>query len=155
VPANFLGGDLAFPNKLVERRLRNFQVGSQLIDGQDIAWFFICHVHLFGLKTTFDPECIISSQCLTVIDSYCQPFFGASVIWQAIHGQKKEPSAESVDPVASPSAIQGYYRHAIEPAGNVPFSSEVFHQKKSARLRHVNDSGVKSLFAHGYNSYTL
>ncbi len=91
VPADLLARDLAFPNKLVERRLRYFQVGGQFFDGQDIAWIFIYHVHLFGLKTTFDPECIISRQCLTVIDSYCQPFLGASVIWQAIHGQKKNP----------------------------------------------------------------
>jgi len=68
---------------------------------------------------------------------------------------KKESSAESVDPVARPSAIQGSYRHAIEPAGNVPFSSEDVSSKKSARLRQVNDSGVKSLFAHGYNCYSL
>jgi hypothetical protein len=46
---DLLGGDLAFPNELVERRLRDFEVGRQLLDGQDIACRFNHTAHLSGI----------------------------------------------------------------------------------------------------------
>jgi hypothetical protein len=54
VSTYLLGGDLAFPDELVECGFWDLQVGRQLFDGQYIIWFFIHRAHLSSIKTLFN-----------------------------------------------------------------------------------------------------
>jgi len=80
--ANLLAWDFAFSNELVESRFRYLQVGRQLCNGQDIAWFFIHRNHLHSRGREVWPQgrfrIIVPhpTSIISVSDSWCQEISG-------------------------------------------------------------------------------